>query len=513
MARELSASGASVGKRVVLMTCGSRGDIQPFVALASGLTRFGFRTLILTDANHVEFVKSFGLDVAEVTPDTEHLIRNTPGLLECMIKGNWLRFVKIIGELLIKLFPENMRRTMSAIEDFRPDMLLASELTFVLASAIGASRGIPVIKCDLFGFVPTGFAPSLLNEPAWMPAWVHRAFNRICEFETLKGDRIGKHGCIAELCPTAVPCIVKKMEQLDIATEFWPAPLLIASSAFVCERSRDWAPDVVLTGHWVIDASKWDTRLTHQRDEHPAAGDSDTLQAFLEMGPPPVYIGWGSMICVSSEFMACTALRALKLSSMRGVILGGWARLSMEHLRGHPDSDDLIAYATENVLFLRTAPHEWLLPRCAASVHHGGAGTTAAALRSGRPTIVTPCGFDQPMQGRKVVAVGAGLALPPLADVTPPMLADALRKATTDSGLIDGAATIGEALRAEDGVGAAVRFVDDFFSKEVATGAWAERSARLHAKLREYESPSCCTRLAFLCAKLCTNSVKCLVTM
>lgn len=201
--------------------------------------------------------------------------------------------------------------------------------------------------------------------------------------------------------------------------------------------------------------------------------------------------------------MACLAVRALRLAGLRGVVLGGWAELGAEKLRGQPDSDELLAYAKENVIFVNTAPHEWLFPQCVATVHHGGSGTTAAALRSGRPTIVTPCAFDQFFNARMVADSGAGLALPQVAAVIPQQLADALRRATTDRALIERAAALGEQLRAEDGLAAAVSAVDRFVREEVATGVWEVRHREQVETLQRLSCPSRLQRLGLLCSVLC----------
>merc|ERR550525_815337 len=93
--------------------------------------------------------------------------------------------------------------------------------------------------------------------------------------------------------------------------------------------------------------------------------------------------------------MTCLAVRALMKSKSRGIVLGGWAGLEVGKLQGQADTQQMLDYVAEDVLFLKTAPHEWLFPRCSCTVHHGGSGTTAAALRAGRPTIITPCFVDQ----------------------------------------------------------------------------------------------------------------------
>merc|ERR1712139_680004 len=99
-----------------------------------------------------------------------------------------------------------------------------------------------------------------------------------------------------------------------------------------------------------------------------------------------------------------------------------------EHLNGEADSELLQTYAKDNVLFVKSAPHEWLFPQCAATVHHGGAGTMAAALRAGKPTVVTPVLFDQFLHGDLVQEQGVGLKLKHLSKVTPAELAAALKR-------------------------------------------------------------------------------------
>lgn len=152
--------------------------------------------------------------------------------------------------------------------------------------------------------------------------------------------------------------------------------------------------------------------------------------------------------------MLTLALRALLQLGRRGIILAGWAGLQVEQLDELPDADaaSLKAYAKANVLVLnKSAPHEWLFPQCDAIVHHGGAGTTASAMRSGVPSVITPCFCDQPELAAKVQNLGAGVALKQFQGVTAKDLAAALKRALYDDKMRDCARELGEALRAEDG--------------------------------------------------------------
>merc|ERR1712217_445957 len=105
--------------------------------------------------------------------------------------------------------------------------------------------------------------------------------------------------------------------------------------------------------------------------------------------------GWGSVSCKSAKFQTCLALRTLKLLGKRGIILKGWGGLAISEVVGEKDEAELLAFAKDQVIFMDSAAHEVLFPRCAAIVHHGGTGTTAASIRSGKPVVVTPIFYDR----------------------------------------------------------------------------------------------------------------------
>nr|WP_276515327.1 nucleotide disphospho-sugar-binding domain-containing protein [Actinomadura coerulea] len=133
---------------------------------------------------------------------------------------------------------------------------------------------------------------------------------------------------------------------------------------------------------------------------------------------------------------------ALKLAGVRGIV------------QGDPATSD------EDVFAVRDVPHSWLFPRMAAVVHHGGAGTTAAGLRAGVPTVVCPFFGDQPYWGERVAALGAGPAPLPFRAMTVPRLARKIRRAVRDQGMSDRASELGRRVRAEDGIGRAQEIID-----------------------------------------------------
>src|SRR5690606_33997419 len=181
-------------------------------------------------------------------------------------------------------------------------------------------------------------------------------------------------------------------------------------------------------GYWFLDEPDW---------EPPRE-----LADFLAAGPAPVYIGFGSMVPKDAEMTEMVVRTALKAAGVRGVV------------QGDPETSD------DQVLAVRDVPHSWLFPRMAAVVHHGGAGTTAAGLRAGAPTVVCPFFGDRPYWGERVAALGAGPAPLPFRSLTVPRLAARIRRAVEDQEMADRADELGRRIRAEDGVGRAQKIID-----------------------------------------------------
>jgi len=170
---------------------------------------------------------------------------------------------------------------------------------------------------------------------------------------------------------------------------------------------------------------------------------SSQLTSAVLVLPPPVYVGFGSMNQEQPERLADVVAAALERSDQRGILASGWGGLKQRRL-------------TENILQVDDIPHQWLFPRMAAIVHHGGAGTTAAALRSGIPSVVVPFGGDQHHWGRILIEKGVSPQMLPVDDLTEESLAHAISLAMSDRR----ASSLGESILKEDGVSRAIEIVD-----------------------------------------------------
>jgi UDP:flavonoid glycosyltransferase YjiC (YdhE family) len=214
------------------------------------------------------------------------------------------------------------------------------------------------------------------------------------------------------------------------AIETGHMPLLFGFSPLVLPKPDDWGSNVHVTGFWYLDYdATWQP--------------SDELQRFLEAGPPPVYIGFGSMRNADPEAMTDLVVQALARARMRGILLTGWQGLTSTRL-------------PNTVLAVDKVPHAWLFPRMAAVVHHGGAGTTAESLRAGVPAITVPYISDQPFWGRRIYELGVGPQPIPRPKLSVDRLTNVLCTALQDQEMRQRAATIGQQLRTEHGVQQAV---------------------------------------------------------
>jgi UDP:flavonoid glycosyltransferase YjiC (YdhE family) len=210
-------------------------------------------------------------------------------------------------------------------------------------------------------------------------------------------------------------------------------PHLFGYSPAVLPKPNDWADWIHVTGYWFMD---------HPSTFHPAP----ELEAFLAAGPPPVAIGFISQVGRDAAQITRTVVEALNLARKRGILISGFGGLKGVEL-------------PEHVFPVKTVPYDWLFPRVAAMVHHGGSGSTAAALRAGLPNFAVPFGYEQGLWGRQIADLGVGVA-PIFADkLKPANLAKAICKVTEDSGIRSRVAQLGETLRAEDGIGTAVGVV------------------------------------------------------
>lgn len=415
--------------KLTILTIGSRGDIQPITALGVGLLNAGYDVTIATHEQYREFVTRFGLGFHQIDGNPQEIMEGDGGQ-EWLETGN--NPVKMLFKMRDLAMPLIRTMSLQSLEIAQQtDVLLFTTLGFYPAINIHEKLNIPTIGIHLQPIAPTREVPAIMmpNPPDWLP--LRGQFNKFTH------DMLMRMNWYV----FRKPMDMVRAELLDLPPMDTPFhklvyeryPLIQGYSPSVVPVPSDYPDWVHVTGYWFLDEPDWTP---------PQA-----LLDFLDAGQPPVYIGFGSMTNRDPQTRTDIILNALEKTGQRGVLISGWGGMNAESL---PDS----------VYLLESAPHSWLFPRMKAVVHHGGAGTTAAGLRAGVPSILIPHFADQPFWGRRVYDLGVGSKPIPRNNLTAGNLAQAIHQAVTDTTMRDKARLLGEKIRNEDGISNAISAIE-----------------------------------------------------
>jgi UDP:flavonoid glycosyltransferase YjiC (YdhE family) len=420
--------------RITITTIGSRGDVQPYIALGSGLQAAGHTVCVATHARFETLTTGAGLNFAPVAGDPRTVAFNSDsGKDESGKNLNALRFTRDLLRLLEVSQCELLRGVWSACQN--ADMVIASPLGMAFAFHAVDKLGIPVVRAFYDPASPTrhysaAFVPDTFRLGGRLNLWTHYLSRQLL-WLMMQSSANKMRRDVLNLPPLSARDPFGTMDR-----QAWP--LLYAYSPRVVPRPPDWGNWIHVTGYWF---------LKRPADWSPP----EDLVEFPESGPPPVYVGFGSMPNANPEESTNLVIDALTKAGQRGVLLTGWNGLSRTNV-----PDDF--YVIDEV------PHDWLFPRMAAVVHHGGAGTTAEGLRAGVPSLIIPFLVDQPYWGRRVHALGVG-PRPILRErLTTDSLARAIHTAVRDPDMGRRARALGRQIRSEDGVARAVDLLDTYFA-------------------------------------------------
>lgn len=424
--------------RILIATIGTRGDVQPYLALAAGLKAAGHDVALCTCERFANWIGQFNVTHLPLDDSLLKLLESPAGrLLIGQLDSVW-GGLKTARSVLQQVRPMNERLVAdawAASEAWRPDVIVYHPKLFCMP-AISARRGIPAVLAPLIPMqVATGDAPF------WgMPRLpLGRSYNQLTWRVVESLTQLGTRGYLRTWRHAHDPQELSRQSTPSQLTPDAPITVLHGYSDAVSPRPADWPSHAHVCGYWFLDDAIGSDGAAWQP---PAA-----LLRFLEQGPAPVYIGFGSMASADVTSATARVLAAVAQAGVRAVLARGWGGLAHA--------------ALPNAVFaLDEAPHTWLFPRMAAVVHHGGAGTTAAGLRAGRPTLICPFGLDQPFWGDRIAKLGAGPAPLPQKRLNAQSLGAALTELVTQAGFRESATRIGAAIQAQDGVATAVALIE-----------------------------------------------------
>ncbi|PVH82903.1 glycosyltransferase family 1 protein [Cadophora sp. DSE1049] len=419
---------------IVIQVVGSRGDVQPFIALGQELKLVGHRVRLATHDCFEEFVHKAGLEFFPIGGDPTELMAymvKNPGIIpkfESIRAGDIAKKRKMISEMLEGCWKSCFEPDPSTNIPFVAEAIIANPPSFAHMHCAQA-MGIPVHLMFTMPWSPTRAFPHPLANVQLSdtdPTATNFLSYGLVDMMTWQGlGDVINHFRRKTLNLETLPQMVGANLAADLKIPFtycW-SPALIP-------KPFDWPSHIDVCGFFFRNS--------------PDYTPFPELDAFLRAGPPPIYIGFGSIVMENAEKMTQTIMEAVKSCGVRAIVSEGWSKLGKG---AEPDPD---------ILFIGDCPHEWLFKHVTAVIHHGGAGTTACGLLNGRPTAIVPFFGDQPFWANMVAAAGAGPRPIDYKSLSIASLSKAIAVCIAPETQI-AAQKIAEKMKAENGVRAAVR--------------------------------------------------------
>jgi vancomycin aglycone glucosyltransferase len=404
--------------RVLIATLGSRGDVQPMVALAIGLRDRGHRVTFCGPTDAQAMVESRDLTFVNLGVDAQRFLEEHPD-----VQGGRARALITTRAVVRTLVDEQFRVIEPAAGE--ADLILGAGLVNA-PSTIAEAIGLPY-RFVAFGSmaIPSRMHPPYMFPLAGLPGIANLALWRTTDvlLQVLLGDSLNRHRRRLGLAPTR--------RASRVLTR--PGSLLLAADPEISPPPLDYDSAIAVTGA---------LRLPVEA----AASLPPAIEAFLVAGPPPVYIGFGSMTDADPERTTRTLVDAAQRAGVRAIISFGWAGLG--------------GALPPTCIACGEVSHDALFPRLAGIVHHGGAGTTATAARAGVPQLVVPHLLDQFYWANRIASIGIGPQAVARRSLTASRLAAGLIAMTTNTDMRDAARALGDRLRGRDGVSAAVAAIE-----------------------------------------------------
>jgi vancomycin aglycone glucosyltransferase len=400
---------------VLLAPHGSRGDVQPMLALARALRGRGHTARFVAPSNFVAWLRADGFDAEPNGIDVEAVLQAAGADLHSL---RWQ--MRHLGEVVDLLFAAVATASAGA------DLIVGSGIQMAAAS-VAEWRDVPcanAVFCPCA--LPSAAAPPPPVKVQTLPSWLNRLLWDVSRPLVSIALRSHMNRGRATLGLRGVDDVLGNLVG-DLA--------LVAADPDLAPLADDAPNQAVATDAWVLEDGAGD----------PA---DPRLPAFLSRDPAPVYIGFGSMVAKRVPALASAAVDAVRAVGRPAIVAGGWAALD----RHIAPADDL--------LLIDAAPHAAVFPRVAAVVHHGGAGTTTAAARAGAPQVLLPHILDQYYWAHRIAQVGLGPRAVPADLATADILADRIDAAINDRAIQTRASAMAPVIASRNGCAAAVTYLE-----------------------------------------------------
>ncbi|KAH8661620.1 sterol 3-beta-glucosyltransferase [Tricladium varicosporioides] len=461
--------------RITCLTIGSRGDVQPYIALCKGLMAEGHRPKIATHLEFKDWVESHGIAFEPVAGDPAELMRI------CVEYGMFTySFLKEASSKFRGWIDGLLETSWKACQN--SDILIESP-SAMGGIHIAEALGIPYFRAFSMPWTRTRAYPHAFAVPEHKMGGAYNYITYVM-FDNVFWKSIA--GQVNRWRKTQLNLPSTSLEKLQPNK----VPFLYSFSPSVVIPPLDYSDWIRVTGYWFLDEGG---------DYEPP----EDLKAFIKKaradGKKLVYIGFGSIVVSDAAGLTSSVVKSVLKADVRCILSKGWS----DRLAQKPATEPEIPLPPE-IFLVKSVPHDWLFKQIDAACHHGGAGTTGASLRAGLPTIIKPFFGDQFFFGNRVEDLGVGIVIK---KVNVSVLARALWEATNSQRMIVKAKVLGESIRSEDGVNTAIQSIyrdleyaksliknrdgkpDETLedSEESWTFIGSENDPGLHKKIEEWE--------------------------
>jgi len=407
--------------KITIVALGSSGDAYPPLALGIGLKKAGCRVCLAANPAFEADARKRGIDFFPIQTMLRQSLTNTPNSIKPDKPLNPFRFFILKKKHIVPILERIVTDIRHACQD--ADLILYNMLSLP-AHHFAKQTGVKAFPICLQPLGRTnGFPSPVISSNIHVPKILNAASHRVVEkcmalflnnSDQLKG-KASFHNFFQEVYSKNIP-------------------VLHGFSSCVLPKPSDWSDSMHITGYWFLPPS---------RDWSPPKG----LQTFLRQGPAPVCVGFGSMNDPDINTIIKKVVQGILQAGHRVILLTGWSEESVNEQAG-PD-----LYEAKSI------PHSWLFPRVSAVVHHGGAGTTGAALRAGIPSVIIPFFFDQGFWADRLEKLKAGPPRLSQKALTPQTMASCINKALDDKTIHERLDQLSVELIQENGVEKAVNIL------------------------------------------------------
>jgi sterol 3beta-glucosyltransferase len=422
--------------KIAIFAIGSQGDVRPSAALGAGLVAAGHHVRLVTLPAFESLARSNGLEFAPVHIDPFAFITGDIGQswMDSMDKPH--RLIAGVSRAAAEFLEPLTEDAAIACRGF--DALLYNVPLSIAGHTVAEALRIPGIPTAVAPYHPTRVFPSIITPSLPIRGAVPNRISGAAAIQVL-WLMFRSHMNRWRRTQPGLRRLSLWNPLSRISRE--GVPWLYGFSPSVIPAPSDWPRSAAVCGYWFTDAS-------------PDWKPDPKLVDFLGAGAAPVYVGFGSMVGSDPGKTVQMVIHAVREAKVRAIIASGWGGMKHEAL-----ADDV--FAVESI------PHDWLFPRVAAAVHHGGAGTTAAALRAGIPSVVVPYFYDQFFWGKRLHELGVGAVPVAQKHADAAQLAEAIRFVTNTPSVRERARALAAAISREDGVKEAVRVVEAYLGARI----------------------------------------------